>query len=203
MALALTTKLEAINTMLSNVGEAPVNSLTGSLTADVRLAQNILDEVSREVQSVGWHFNTEKDVPLAPNSENQVELSGGVARVDLEGDNIDSSYDVVVRGSKLYNRKNRTYTFTATKKYTVTYMLDWEQLPESARRYIMIRSARIYQDRLVGSETLSAFSRSDEQSALFSLREYEMETADYSVFDNWDVARIIDRSSVVDKLGRS
>jgi len=203
MALALTTKLEAINTMLSNVGEAPVNSLTGSLTADVRLAQNILDEVSREVQSIGWHFNTEKDVPLAPNSENQVELSGGVARVDLEGDNIDSSYDVVVRGSKLYNRKNRTYTFTATKKYTVTYMLDWEQLPESARRYIMIRSARIYQDRLVGSETLSAFSRSDEQSALFSFREYEMETADYSVFDNWDVARIIDRSSVVDKLGRS
>ena len=203
MALTLTTKLEAINTMLSNVGEAPVNSLTGSLTADVRLAQNILDEVSREVQSIGWHFNTEKDVPLAPNSENQVELSGGVARVDLEGDNIDSSYDVVVRGSKLYNRKNRTYTFTATKKYTVTYMLDWEQLPESARRYIMIRSARIYQDRLVGSETLSAFSRSDEQSALFSFREYEMETADYSVFDNWDVARIIDRSSVVDKLGRS
>ena len=203
MALALTTKLEAINTMLSNVGEAPVNSLTGSLTADVRLAQNILDEVSREVQSIGWHFNTEKDVPLAPNSENQVELSGGGARVDLEGDNIDSSYDVVVRGSKLYNRKNRTYTFTATKKYTVTYMLDWEQLPESARRYIMIRSARIYQDRLVGSETLSAFSRSDEQSALFSFREYEMETADYSVFDNWDVARIIDRSSVVDKLGRS
>ncbi len=201
MALALTTKLEAINTMLSNVGEAPVNSLSGSLTADVRLAQNILDEVSRDVQSAGWHFNTEKDVPLAPNSENRVELSDGVARVDLEGDNIDSSYDVVVRGSQLYNRKDRTYTFTATKKYTVTYMLDWGQLPESARRYIMIRAARIYQDRLVGSETLSAFSRSDEQGALFSLRDYEMETADYSVFDNWDVARIIDRSSVIDKLG--
>jgi hypothetical protein len=187
--------------MLSNVGEAPVNSLSGSLTADVRLAQNILDEVSRDVQSAGWHFNTEKDVPLAPNSENRVELSDGVARVDLEGDNIDSSYDVVVRGSQLYNRKDRTYTFTATKKYTVTYMLDWGQLPESARRYIMIRAARIYQDRLVGSETLSAFSRSDEQGALFSLRDYEMETADYSVFDNWDVARIIDRSSVIDKLG--
>jgi hypothetical protein len=67
----------------------------------------------------------------------------------------------------------------------------------------MIRSARIYQDRLVGSEKLSAFSRSDEQAALLSLRAYEMETADYSLFDNWDVARIIDRSSVVDKLGRS
>ena len=70
MALAKTTKLEAINTMLSNVGEAPVNSLTGSLTNDVQLAQNILDEISREVQSAGWHFNTDKEVPLAPDSNN-------------------------------------------------------------------------------------------------------------------------------------
>ena len=202
MALALTTKLEAINTMLSNVGEAPVNSLTGSLTADVRLAQNILDEVSREVQSTGWHFNTEKEVPLAPNSTNEIELSDGVARVDLEGEHVDVDFDVVVRGNKLYNRKKRTYTFTETKKYTVTYMLDWEQLPESARRYIMIRSARIYQDRLIGSEKLSAFSRSDEQSALFSLRDYEMETADYSLFDNWDVSRIIDRGSPINRMDR-
>jgi hypothetical protein len=202
MALALTTKLEAINTMLSNVGEAPVNSLTGSLTADVRLAQNILDEVSREVQSTGWHFNTEKEVPLAPNSTNEIELSDGVARVDLEGEHVDVDFDVVVRGNKLYNRKKRTYTFTETKKYTVTYMLDWDQLPESARRYIMIRSARIYQDRLIGSEKLSAFSRTDEQSALFSLRDYEMETADYSLFDNWDVARIIDRGSPINRMDR-
>jgi hypothetical protein len=202
MALALTTKLEAINTMLSTVGEAPVNSMSGSLTADVRLADNILDEVSRDVQSVGWHFNTEKEVPLAPNSLNQIELSDGVARADMEGEHVDVDYDVVVRGNQLYNRKSRTYTFTETKKYTITYMLDWGQLPENARRYIMIRAARIYQDRLVGSEKLSAFSRSDEQAALFALRDYEMETADYSVFDNWDVARIIDRGSPINRVDR-
>ena len=202
MALALTTKLEAINTMLSNVGEAPVNSLTGSLTADVRLAENILNEVSRDVQSNGWHFNTEKEVPLMPNAANEIELSDGVARVDLEGEHIDSDFDVVVRGTKLYNRKSRTYTFTVTKKYTVTYILDWDQLPESARRYIMIRAARVYQDRLIGSEKPSAFSRSDEQAALFALRDYEMETADYNVFDAWDVARIIDRGSPINRMDR-
>tara|TARA_R100001594_G_scaffold84230_1_gene118752 strand:+ start:635 stop:1246 length:612 start_codon:yes stop_codon:yes gene_type:complete len=203
MALNRTTKLEAINTMLSNVGESPVNSLTGSLTSDVSLAQNILDEISREVQSAGWHFNTEKDTPLIPNSLNEIELSDGVARVDLEGDNVSSDYDVVVRGSRLYNRKDRTYTFTETKKYTVTYMLDWEDLPELARRYIMIRAARVYQDRLLGSETLSTFTRGDEQRAFFALRDFEMETADYNVFDNWDVARILDRGSVINKMGRA
>lgn len=203
MALALTSKLEAINTMLSTVGEAPVNSLSGSLTADVSLAQNILNEVSREVQSSGWHFNTEKEVPLVPNSNSEIELSSGVARVDLEGRHASSDYDVVVRGNKLYNRKDLTYTFTETKKYTITYMIDWDQLPETARRYIMIRASRIYQDRLVGSEKHSAFTRSDEQSALFALREFELDTADYSIFDNWDVSRIIDRGSPINRLDRA
>tara|TARA_R100000458_G_C8225971_1_gene209023 strand:+ start:392 stop:1003 length:612 start_codon:yes stop_codon:yes gene_type:complete len=202
MALAKTTKLEAINTMLSNVGEAPVNSLTGALTNDVQLAQNILDEISREVQSAGWHFNTDKEVPLAPDSNNEIQLSDGIARVDLEGDQVDSEYDVVVRGDKLYNRKDRTYTFTETKKYTVVYMLDWEELPESARRYIMIRAARVYQDRLLGSQTLSGFSRLDEQQALFKLRDFEMDTADYSIFDNFDVARVVDRRSVINMVDR-
>tara|TARA_Y100001937_G_scaffold50333_1_gene69999 strand:- start:283 stop:894 length:612 start_codon:yes stop_codon:yes gene_type:complete len=203
MALALTTKLEAINTMLSNVGEAPINSLAGSVTADVRLAENILDEISRDVQSSGWHFNTEKEVSLIPNSENKINLSAGVARVDLEGEHVDPDFDVVVRGNRLYNRKGHTYTFTETKKYTVTYMLDWDDLPQLARKYIMIRAARVYQDRLLGSEKLSSFNRGDEQAALFALRDYEMETADYSIFDNYDVARIIDRQSVINRLDRA
>ena len=53
-----TTKLESINTMLSTIGEAPVNSLTGSLPTDATMAINILDEINREVQAQGWKFNT-------------------------------------------------------------------------------------------------------------------------------------------------
>lgn len=197
MVMSTTTKLNAINTMLSTVGEAPVNNLTGSVTADVRLAESILDEISREVQSSSWHFNTEKDVSLLPNSNDEVSLASNVVRVDLEDDNVDVNYDIVVRGSKLYNRKSRTYTITATLKYTVVYLLDWDDLPETAKRYIMIRAARIYQDRLLGSEKISAFTRTDEQAAFISLREFEMDTSDLSIWDNYDVARIIDRPSII------
>ena len=119
MALASTTKLNAINTILSAVGEAPINSLTGTLTADVRLAEAILDETSREVQSAGWQFNTEKDVPLIPNTDYEVEIGTNVARVDLEGANVDADFDIVIRGTKLYNRKKLTFTISTTKKYTV------------------------------------------------------------------------------------
>ena len=53
-----TTELQSVNTMLSVIGEAPVNSITGTTTVDVSVAKNILDETSMSVQSIGWNFNT-------------------------------------------------------------------------------------------------------------------------------------------------
>ena len=55
-----TTELQAVNQMLSVIGEAPVNSITGTVTTDVSVAKNILDETSMSVQSMGWNFNTHK-----------------------------------------------------------------------------------------------------------------------------------------------
>ena len=44
-----TTELQAVNTMLSVIGEAPVNSITGTTTVDVSVAKNILNETSMSV----------------------------------------------------------------------------------------------------------------------------------------------------------
>ena len=64
MTTTVTTKLEAINVMLTAIGESPVNTITSSTTTDVSIAIQILDNVSREVQSVGWHFNTDTNYLL-------------------------------------------------------------------------------------------------------------------------------------------
>ena len=61
MAVAATTELECINIMLAAIGEAPINSLTGTLPVDARIAQSTLSEVNKSVQSEGWSFNTEID----------------------------------------------------------------------------------------------------------------------------------------------
>ena len=68
----LTTQLEAVNSMLGHIGEAPVDSIAtpSSLPISASTALTILDEVSREVQSDGWHFNTEYDVTLSPDAGN-------------------------------------------------------------------------------------------------------------------------------------
>ena len=46
MALSGTTELEAVNTLLHTIGEAPVNSLTGTLPIDATLASNTITEIS-------------------------------------------------------------------------------------------------------------------------------------------------------------
>ena len=64
-----TTKLQAVNTLLSIVGEAPLNSLTPPLTGDAALAERVLEEVSTEVQGEGWSWNTMvyDNIPLDAN----------------------------------------------------------------------------------------------------------------------------------------
>ena len=70
------------------------------------------------------------------------------------------------------------------------------RVPEPARRYITVRAARIFQDRMVGSQAHHAFSREDEVRARALLREFEMDTGDHSIFDNYDVWNIVARPRV-------
>lgn len=64
-----TTELEAVNAMLAAIGEAPLPAGTDLATAtqaDVGNALNILRNSTREVQSMGWKFNTEFGFEVAP-----------------------------------------------------------------------------------------------------------------------------------------
>lgn len=189
--LTKTTQLEAINTMLSAIGEPPVNSLS-SQRADSLIATQILNEVSREVQSYGWHFNIEYKVVMTPDSSGFLYISENVARVDTDPS---QELDIIIRGNRLYNKVTNSYVFTSSITVTRIVMLDFEEIPEPARRYIMIRAARIFMDRMVGSEKHHMFNLQDEVMALGKMREYEMDTADYSIFDEYSTASIIMRNA--------
>ena len=72
----LTTKLEAVNSMLGHIGEAPVNTISNAtaLPISASVAVSVLDETSREVQLQGWHFNTEVDVELTPDGDGNITI---------------------------------------------------------------------------------------------------------------------------------
>ena len=181
-----TTELEAVNTILSTIGEAPLSTLTGSLPVDGTTAKNILNEISREVQSAGWHYNSHYKVDLTRDSNNKVPVGTDVLRVELNNKYDKSSYDVVQRGSYLYNLAKNSETFDQDfEDNTIVYLLDFTKLPEQARRYITIRSARVFHDRTLGSGTLHKFSSQDEARALSVMKQAEAHTADHSIFDSF------------------
>lgn len=195
MAQALTTELEAVNTMLSAIGESPVSSLSNDArNVDVIIAQRILNEVLKEVQALGWNFNTEVGVSLPTTSDNTIPIPTNAARVNVAtGDAGGVAY--TQRGEFLYDLTNHTYTIPTPPKVILIIMLDWVYLPEFARNYIMIRAARRFQDRVVGSEKHHTFNQQDEFVALTLMREAEASGGQYNIFDNYDVSRALDRGA--------
>ena len=180
-----TTELEAVNTILSTIGEAPLSTLTGSLPVDGTTAKNILNEISREVQSAGWHFNSHYKVDLTRDADNKIPVGTDVLRVELNNKYDKSSYDVVQRDSYLYNLAKNEETFEQDfTDNTLVYILDFLKLPEQARRYITIRSARVFHDRTLGANTIHKFSSEDEARSLAVMRQAEAHTGDHTIFDS-------------------
>jgi pantothenate kinase len=182
----LTSKLEAVNSMLGHIGESPVNSIsnTNALPVSAATAISALDEISRAVQSDGWQFNTEVNVSLSPAGDGAITLSEDI----LELDPIDTSIDVVQRGLSLFDRSNNTTVFTKDLKVNQTRLLDWDSLPEPARRYIVLRASRVFQGRIIGSRELEALIARDEYKAYAALMDFDSGSSDRTIFDSYDVA---------------
>ena len=181
----LTSKLEAVNSMLGHIGESPVNSIsdTNALPISAATAISVLDEVSRAVQAEGWHFNTELKVTLSPAGDGTIALDEDVLEVDTT-----STPDIAQRGLALFDRSSNTSVFTSDLEVNLTRLLDWTSLPEAARRYITLRASRVFQGRLVGSRELEALIARDEYNARADLMDAEANTSDRSIFDSYDAA---------------
>lgn len=190
--LTPTTELEAVNTLLDIIGESPVSTLEDTGLADVAKARRTLKETSREVQSRGWHFNTEENYSLPRDDSNQIIVPLNTLRVDTTKEFY--QYDVVQRGKRLYDRKNHTYSFDKTLKVNLIVFLDFEELPEAARNYITIRAARKFNDRELTDQATHVYSQDDEDIALATLKEAEGDTGDYNMFNgSYSVASILER----------
>ena len=198
MTNANTTELEAVNSMLATIGEAPVNSITGTLPLDASLAKNTLNEINREVQSAGWHFNMRYDYTLSLDTDNKIPLADNIMRVDLNPNKYSvTEFDIIKQGSFLFNKKGNTFTFDQALDAVVTLYLDFTDLPENARRYITLRASRIFQDRTIGGNTLHRYASVDEANALALLKQEETQTGNHNIFNNYDTYNIINRGNKI------
>ena len=192
--LTPTTELEAVNVCLANIGESPVSAITGDITVDAALARDRVRQVTREVQAHGFYWNTEIGYQLIPNTSGNLVLPANILSIDSVGD--DKDKDLVARGRLLYDRVKHTYSFEDKVRVDMVVALGFEELPEICRRYIAIRSARIYQERVMGSGAVSSFNVADEDMARAALLAENMEVEDNNMLTgNSAVAGILSRTA--------
>jgi hypothetical protein len=179
----MTTELQAINQMLSGIGQAPVVSLDTS-NPEIALAVQILGTVNREVQGEGWHFNTEVNYPFTPDNNGEIAIPSNVlALADNKFSNV-QKYQTVLRNGKLYDKISHSYTFPVgeTVKCDVTWFFDFEDLPQVFKDYITQRAARVFAGRVIGSELMVQANAADESLLRSNCIAYDTSTSDVNIF---------------------
>lgn len=164
-AITPKTEVAAVNLILRNAGETPVNSLSGEVPLEASQARETLVEVSEEVQLKGWYFNTEV-VFLSPDNNGHIIVPKNTLSVKTWG--ASRGTPVVARGTKLYNMTPLATgpIFEAGLQLELVLGLPFEELPASARRYVSMKAARVFQVRESGDELNAREDTEDEQRAM-------------------------------------
>jgi len=166
------TELEAVNTILATIGEAGIASLSDDVNdiTDSGLAQRTLKEVSRDVQSEAWSWNTDEGVSINKTASDTYVVPSNTLTVDFSPNRYpDMQY--VMRGLRVYDRNSQRYDFgkinggEALVAAKLVAELKWSELPHAAQQYITIRSARIFSDRYVASSVVFTYTVADEDQA--------------------------------------
>ncbi|WP_442108497.1 hypothetical protein [Pseudomonas sp. NUPR-001] len=176
MVITPATELDAVNEIIGIIGQAPLNSLEDEADIDSLNAQSILQRVSREVQSKGWSWNIET-ASLSPDATTQ-KITYRDDWIRLEG------ASVVRREGYLYDLSSQTNLFTASVSVDIVRLIDFEDLPEVVRKYVTVKSSKIFQARSVGAQELDREAREELQEAYQALQEYELDFGAYNQVDS-------------------
>lgn len=171
--LTPTTELEAINSILASIGEAPVNGIDDTFT-DAELARNLIREESRVEQLKGHIFNTDKARELVPDVDGYIWLPDTTLKI------IQADRTITRRGQRLYSTVDHTYVFTETVTADVVVGLNFDDLPEALRRYVYVRAGRAFQARMGGDRLVFEISSHDVLKATADWMNAEAEEGNYN-----------------------
>ena len=194
----LDTELSAVNAILGAIGQAPVTNLgnvvdaTGSQidgvsaydNPEIAFIYNLLRDATVDVQSEGWHFNTEKHVPFTPDGNKQIVIGDDIIRIDVSEPWSKKTTNVVRRGGFLYNKMtHKDNDWEGDINLDVVRLYTFEDLPLPFRRFITYRASRMAATQLVANPQLVQLLGAQEQQARASLMEYECNQGNHSMFN--------------------
>jgi hypothetical protein len=178
----VSTELDAVNQILSSVGQAPVTTLDLQ-NPEVGIVLNTLREVSKMVQAEGWTFNTERNYELTPDSTtSEIPFPFNALSIDTNRQEHYADFDPVRRNGKLYDRLNHTFNWEDPIKVDIVWYFDFLDLPPAIQAYITARAARMCATKMVGDKELNILLQEQELTTRAAAMEYECNQGDYTMF---------------------
>ena len=175
------TELSAVNSILGAIGQAPLTELNFD-NPEVSLIYNLLRDANVDTQAEGWHYNTEKHVKFAIDTNGKIAIGNDILSMDLHDNYTKRTRDLVRRNGFIYDKEDHTDVFTQDLDLDIVRLYEFEDLPIVFRRYIIYRASRIAATQLVANAGLVRLLGVQEQQARAALQEYECNQADHSMF---------------------
>lgn len=174
------TRLEAVNQVLAAISQAPQASLSGNTSKWAQVAINLLDEVDRRVQLEGWDFNLEYEYTISANISGEVEVPTSCTAFD-----VDYEPWVVLKGNRLYDKKEKTFVLNEAKTGTIKFQVDFDDLPDVAKQHMVALAAyELYEQFMQQRAPQALVQKVLTTRAL--LQEQETLQADYNMADAYD-----------------
>lgn len=192
-------ELDAVNQMLSSIGERTVNSLESG-QADAGEALRILRGVGRQIQMRGWHLNTLRNYKISPDVNDQYVIGDDVLNIDTvrESGHFDVSLRRNAAGTKWVlfchstgvpvtasgDVNSDTWTFSGAPTFLIVDQVNfvaYDKLTPAMQHYILARAGRVFQKGAIASTVLWEFSKEEEADALADLEDAEADNEDHNL----------------------
>ena len=181
------TELSAVNAILGAIGQSPITSINKT-NPEIGFIYNLLRDSNVDVQSEGWHFNTERHVKYTPQDVGgikKIAIGNDILQMDVTDGWSKRNYDVVKRNGYLYDKYDHTDDWdelTDGIDLDIVKLLSYEDLPEVFKRYIIYKSAVRAATQLVGNPQLAQLLAQQEALARAAVMEYECNQGNHTMF---------------------
>lgn len=184
--MARTTRIDAINEVLTLVGINTVADLSDPVRQDVIAAEQTMDEMLRHIAAQSNFYNTYEKVTLTPDSNGYIYAPTDVYNVQL----VSHPYDqVLIKGDRVYNLTEKTFVFSGPTEFEVEYYLEFSDLPEQVVRYLIAATARKLYFKLFGPSANLQVLAADEKMAYDLWQRWEYDQGDYNMLAHPDTLR--------------
>lgn len=176
--IGLITELEVVNSVLSVAGDSPVSSLADTY-GPVAIIREMINNVSRDIQSEQYWFNTEYAVELEPSVlTSKTILPFNILRFEPE----DTKY--VARGLTVYDREGRTTIIEEIITADISLQLTFDELPQVVRKYIQTRCRIQYNNEYFGETAFKQDLAVELNVAKANLDKENIENEDINMFNS-------------------